>query len=206
MSTAIFVDYAAFLLRTDKLQNGVSPEFAVQNPGWEADNETNNGCYDCFRCFRCSDCYDCSDCSHCYDCSDCYDCYDCSSCSDCSDCSGCSICYDSSGKKVDLVIPKIEAIHGKILESVEVTGALNMSEWHTCETTHCRAGWVVTIAGEAGKELAEKTSTEFAAMAIYGASSVIRVRPDRFYDSDEIAMADIRRCAAEEVAMNEASK
>ncbi len=75
-----------------------------------------------------------------------------------------------------------------------------MSNWHLCETTHCRGGWVVTIAGEAGKKLEALTTTEFAAMQIYKASSPIRVSPVRFYETNEAAMADIERCAAEESA------
>ena len=70
-----------------------------------------------------------------------------------------------------------------------------MSAWHTCETTHCRAGWVVTLAGEKGKELEKKTSTLFAAMMIYKESSPIRVLPARFFDSNIKAMDDIKRCA-----------
>ena len=70
-----------------------------------------------------------------------------------------------------------------------------MSSWHTCETTHCRAGWVVNLAGEAGVTLEGQTTTEFAAMMIYKNSSEIRVSPTRFYESNEVAMADIKRCA-----------
>jgi hypothetical protein len=70
-----------------------------------------------------------------------------------------------------------------------------MSDWHTCDTTHCRAGWVVTLAGEAGKKLEDRTSTQFAAMMIYKASSPIRVSPPRFFDSTKSAIEDIKRCA-----------
>ncbi len=73
-----------------------------------------------------------------------------------------------------------------------------MSDWHTCEMTHCRGGWVVTLAGEKGKKLEGASSTLFAAMQIYKASSSIRVSPVRFFESDEVAMADILRCAEEE--------
>jgi hypothetical protein len=75
-----------------------------------------------------------------------------------------------------------------------------MSDWHTCETTHCRAGWVVTLAGKEGKLLEERTSTQFAAMMIYKASSEIRVFPPRFFESNEVAMADIKRCAELEIS------
>ena len=70
-----------------------------------------------------------------------------------------------------------------------------MSSWHTCETTHCRAGWVNHLAGEAGYKLEKQTSAAFAAMQIYKASSSIRVSPNRFYDSNEEAIKDLERCA-----------
>lgn len=95
-------------------------------------------------------------------------------------------------------VPVIENIHQKILEAVSAPNALNMAHWHTCDTTHCRAGWVVALAGKEGKALEEITSTPFAAMQIYKASSPIRVSPTRFYESNEVAMADIKRCAEEE--------
>jgi hypothetical protein len=76
-----------------------------------------------------------------------------------------------------------------------------MSAWHTCETTHCRAGWVVTLAGEAGRKLGAETSTLFAAMQIYKASSPIRVFPPRFFETNAMAMADMHRCADEEAAL-----
>jgi hypothetical protein len=31
--------------------------------------------------------------------------------------------------------------------------ALNMKSWHTCETTHCLAGWAVHLTGPAGYAL-----------------------------------------------------
>jgi len=92
-------------------------------------------------------------------------------------------------------IPVIPNIHSKVLEAVEKPNALKMDSWHTCETTHCRAGWVVVLAGEEGKKLEEETSTLFAAMQIYKASSDIKVSPNRFFDSNKIAMEDIKRCA-----------
>lgn len=70
-----------------------------------------------------------------------------------------------------------------------------MHDWHTCETTHCRAGWAVVLAGEEGKKLEEETSTLFAAMQIYKKSSDIKVSPIRFFGSNEVAMEDIKRCA-----------
>ena len=69
-----------------------------------------------------------------------------------------------------------------------------MDAWHTCDTTHCRAGWVVTLAGEAGRQLEKATSTLFAAMQIYKASGY-PISPVRFYDDNETALADMRRLA-----------
>jgi len=74
-----------------------------------------------------------------------------------------------------------------------------MGSWHKCETTHCRAGWVVVLAGSAGKELESRTTTLFAAMQIYHKSSPeIEVSPVRFYETNEVAMEDIKRCAEAE--------
>ena len=71
-----------------------------------------------------------------------------------------------------------------------------MDSWHTCETTHCRAGWVVALAGEAGKKLEEFHNTDLAARLIYAASGY-NINPARFYDSNETAMADMKRLAGE---------
>ncbi len=69
-----------------------------------------------------------------------------------------------------------------------------MAEVHSCETTHCRAGWVVHLAGEAGYELEKETSWLFAAQQIYKASGY-QISPCRFYDSNADAMADMKRLA-----------
>lgn len=98
-----------------------------------------------------------------------------------------------------MAIPKIANIHGALLAAIHDNGnKLDMSDWHKCETTHCRAGWIVTLAGEKGVALEKQTSTLFAAMQIYKASSPIRVSPLRFFETDKVAMADIEACAAKE--------
>jgi hypothetical protein len=95
-----------------------------------------------------------------------------------------------------MVIPIIKDIHQKVLEAVGNGDNLDMSEWHkSCGTTHCRAGWVTTLAGEEGKALEELTSTEFAANVIYSKSSGIKVGPPRFFLSNDQSMADIELCA-----------
>lgn len=88
-----------------------------------------------------------------------------------------------------------------------------MSSWHEdekiqdgahCGTTHCRAGWVIAEAGKEGYAL-EKFygSTLTAAQRIYDNSSEIKVGCVRFFESDKIAMADIERCADEEIKLNQ---
>jgi len=74
-----------------------------------------------------------------------------------------------------------------------------MGAWHTCNTTHCRAGWTVHLAGEAGYALESRFNTELAAMLIYRESGS-PINPGRFYDSNEAAMADMRRMAEAEAA------
>ena len=95
-------------------------------------------------------------------------------------------------------MPVIENIHQKVFEAIQKEDALNMSEVHTCSTTHCRAGWVVHLAGEEGYKLEEKTNWSFAAMQIYKASSDIKVSPVRFFEGNSEAIKDIKRCALEE--------
>ena len=184
MKTQIFENYEACLKRDDLTINGVSQEFANKNPNYLTENETNKGCWNCSYC---SDCYGCSDCSDCYGCYRCY---------------GLKNVKESDSKIP--MIPVIPNIHSQILEAVSKPDALNMGNWHTCDTTHCRAGWVVVLAGEEGKKLEEETSTLFAAMQIYKASSPIKVPPTRFFDSNEIAMDDMKKCA--ELELKEESK
>ena len=163
-------------------------------------------CYDCShcsRCSRCSDCYGCSDCSdcsrcsrcsHCSRCSRCSDCYGCSDCSDCSDCSRCSRCSHFAQQKMEHEIPVVADIHKAVYEAASKPKAFDMSSWHTCETTHCRAGWVIHLAEQAGYDLEKATSPVFAAMQIYKASGY-QINPSRFFDNNEDAMADMKRLA-----------
>jgi hypothetical protein len=163
-----------------------------------------SGCYlcsDCSGCYLCSDCSGCSGCSACSGCSGCSACSGCSGCSACSGCSGCSVCSgcsDCSGcsgqnkNSQEIHVPVINDIDKAVYEAVTAPGnELAMGNWHTCKTTHCRAGWVVHLAGEEGKELESRLNTELAAMLIYRESGS-PINPARFYDNDEDAMADIK--------------
>jgi len=134
--------------------------------------------------------------TNCRNCTDCSRCSDCSGCSYCSYCSYCSNCSGEkeSNKNEPLKIPKIENIHKKIYEAVSQPKALQMGNWHICETAHCRAGWVVHLAGEEGYALEKRFNTEFAAMQIYKASGY-SINPCRFYDSNEAALEDMRKLA-----------
>ena len=71
-----------------------------------------------------------------------------------------------------------------------------MGIWHTCEKTHCRAGWAVTLAGTEGRELEKFYNTALAAMLIYDASDPnFKINPGRFFDDNESALADMKAMA-----------
>ncbi len=98
-------------------------------------------------------------------------------------------------------VPVIENIHARVLEAASAPEALRMETWHTCNTTHCRAGWVVHLAGEAGYALERFHNTALAAQLIYRASNPsLPVSPTRFYETNEEALADMRRMAEAEAA------
>jgi hypothetical protein len=90
------------------------------------------------------------------------------------------------------VVPDIDA---RILSAIEAGGGLDMNTWHTCETTHCRAGWAVHLAGEAGYALEKATTPYLAGRLIYEASRP-GVPAPVFLADNEAALADLRACAA----------
>ena len=93
--------------------------------------------------------------------------------------------------------PVIENIHAKVYAAASQPGALDMSRWH-CGTSHCRAGWVVTLAGKDGADLEAKIGTAAAAMAIYMASDPERWTTERlpdFHCGNATALADMARMA-----------
>jgi hypothetical protein len=99
--------------------------------------------------------------------------------------------------------PAIPNIHQTVYAAACIPGALNMESWH-CGTSHCRAGWVVTLAGEEGKALEDKIGTPAAAMSIYMASDPERWKIERlpnFFCGNEAALADMKRMAEEEAAV-----
>ena len=127
-------------------------------------------------------------------CRNCVNCSDCSDCSGCSYCSYCSALKDTKGGFVPPVVPVIADIHRVIYEAASAPEALHMSDWHSCGTTHCRAGWAVHLAGEEGYALEHFHGTALAAQLIYDASGH-PISPVRFFDSNEDALADMKRLA-----------
>ena len=95
-------------------------------------------------------------------------------------------------------VPVVENLDSKILEAISSGGGtLDMGNWHSCETTHCRAGWAIHLAGAAGYKLESDMGDDpqRAGRAIYRASTG---RVPHFFATNEQALADIKRCAAEE--------
>ena len=64
---------------------------------------------------------------------------------------------------------------------------LKMSAWHTCETTHCLAGWAVHLSGPAGYALEKATSPSVAGAMLMPSAAHL------FYASNEEASAWLRK-------------
>ena len=92
-------------------------------------------------------------------------------------------------------VPVVPHIDAAILAAIEDGGMLDMEDWHTCDTTHCQAGWAVVMAGETGRKLEERLGTNAAAALIYAASRPGKPVPD-WYASTANALADLRAGAA----------
>src|SRR5699024_6227462 len=88
-----------------------------------------------------------------------------------------------------VLAPVVENIDAAILEQVAGVGKLDMTQWHQCDSTHCRAGWAIHLAGDAGYALEDKIGSSAAGALIYHASA--GYIPD-FYASNEDALADMR--------------
>ena len=99
------------------------------------------------------------------------------------------------------VIPNIDATILAAIEKSKAAGkaGLHMDDWHTCGSTHCRAGWAIHLGGAKGAALEKRVGPFMAGCLIYQASRPDEA-PPHFYASTEDAMADIRACAAKQVA------
>jgi hypothetical protein len=81
-----------------------------------------------------------------------------------------------------------------VLDAVETPGcSLDMASWHQCQTTHCRAGWAITL-HPMGSEMERAFGPWMAGAAIYLRSTGA---VPNFFADDSSALADIRRGAAE---------
>jgi hypothetical protein len=94
--------------------------------------------------------------------------------------------------------PVIPRIHQAVYQAASQPDALDMRYWHTCKTTHCRAGWVVTLAGKAGKDLERRIGTDAAATLIYMASDPDLEQIPDWWVTNKAALEDMRRLAETE--------
>ncbi len=105
---------------------------------------------------------------------------------------------DLSGSDLSDLLPLIAvpSLNRKILAAIEAGGELQMQNWHSCETTHCRAGWAVHLAGPAAKVLEHCYGPSVAGTLVYLASCpFLEGKTPNFFASNTEAMDDIRRCA-----------
>lgn len=96
-------------------------------------------------------------------------------------------------------VPVLPNIHQAVYKAASAPDALDMSSWHSsCGTTHCRAGWVVTLTGEAGRKLENILGTSVAAALIYAKSDPSLGRVPDFYTSTRAALTNMRELAEKE--------
>jgi hypothetical protein len=105
-------------------------------------------------------------------------------------------------------IPIITQIHQRVYHAAISEGAFDMMTWGPeeytpeCETTRCRAGLVVHLAGQAGYALKSICGWQGAAWLIYKTSDPTIERVPDFFASNDDAMADMKRLAELEAARN----
>ena len=105
-----------------------------------------------------------------------------------------------AGCFLDGSIPVVPNVHAAVYAAASRPGALDMDDWHRCATTHCRAGWVTTLAGADGSRLEQSHGVATAAALIYQASDpTLRQVPD-FYAGNAQALEDMRLLAGAEAS------
>lgn len=111
-------------------------------------------------------------------------------------------CLDGAKPPLTLVVDsvKVDRLHQRVYEAARQEGALDMREWHgKCGTSHCRAGWVTSLAGPQGSVLEALFGTSVAASIIYKASDPGLLKLPQFFDvPNEVALEDMRLCAERE--------
>jgi hypothetical protein len=95
---------------------------------------------------------------------------------------------------------RVPQLHQKILAAIDGGGSIEMGDWHTCETTHCRAGWAIHLAGNIGRYLESQYGPAMAGALITQASCPWLEKVPDFYANNEDALADIKACAEREIA------
>jgi hypothetical protein len=103
---------------------------------------------------------------------------------------------------------KIANIHQQVYAAASLPNALDMGSWHAtdaCGTTHCRAGWVIHLAGDGGRALEYVMGTPAAAAVIYMASDPTLEKVPDFYCGNDAALDDMKRLAEAEAAAVEAT-
>lgn len=92
--------------------------------------------------------------------------------------------------------PVVPDLDYRILTLIERgSGSLNMDAWHTCQTTHCLAGWAIHLAGVSGYDLERDLGPSVAGTLIFQASC--GYVPD-FFARNEEALQDLRERVEEE--------
>jgi uncharacterized protein YjbI with pentapeptide repeats len=87
---------------------------------------------------------------------------------------------DLTGTKTDYQIE--DGLLQKVAQAALASDdALDMRYWHTCDTTHCIAGWACHLA-ENGKEIERKYGTQVAGLLLLGADA-----HSHFFDTNEEA-------------------
>lgn len=116
--------------------------------------------------------------------------------------------YTVGSRLASLDVPIVPNIDAEILKKIEADPkSFWMGDWHfhddrpdaPCGTAHCRAGWAIVLAGQAGWELEDAFGSAVAGNLIYVASRPGEEVPD-FYAETSEAIDDIRACAARQLA------
>jgi hypothetical protein len=82
------------------------------------------------------------------------------------------------GAKLDY-IPGSQELLKKVAEhALAKEDSLEMCDWHTCDTTHCIAGWATHLHPE-GRDLEDKYGTEVAGLLLLGSEA-----HSHFFDSN----------------------
>ena len=94
-----------------------------------------------------------------------------------------------------------------INDQLKAGGSVDMGSWHSCETAHCIAGWVITLAGDAGRVAETLIGTNAAAaLIIIQSCPYLNGKVPDFYSDNQTAIEFINQCAAREKEIMEAAQ